>query len=259
MATTSRASPGTDGSTPNGDINPINLPTLYIPLDDGATPQNLFPPGTTKKNGHCDKGKCMTDFFSANFNRFICRHDPHAALIYTNGSCLNNGQPNARGGIGFVHRGPGTCSFTGRHITGDVSMRLEDEGPTGERYAATNNRAELRAVLAVLQYRVWTAENIHKLVIATDSEYVTKGSTEWLRGWVNKGWRNAAGRPVMNQDLWKALLAEFLRWHGEGLEIQFWRIPRALNTVADAAADRGAYEEQRPNFGEILGGMYQTL
>jgi ribonuclease HI len=39
-------------------------------------------------------------------------------------------------------------------------------------------------------------------MIHSDSQYVIKGATEWLRGWKAKGWRKADGKPVMNQDLW---------------------------------------------------------
>jgi ribonuclease HI len=39
-------------------------------------------------------------------------------------------------------------------------------------------------------------------VIHSDSQYVIKGATEWLRGWKAKGWRKADSKPVLNQDLW---------------------------------------------------------
>jgi ribonuclease HI len=40
----------------------------------------------------------------------------------------------------------------------------------------------------------------------TDSEYVRNGITRWHTGWVRRNWRNAAGDPVANMDLWRRLL-----------------------------------------------------
>ena len=67
----------------------------------------------------------------------------------------------------------------------------------------TNNRMELRAALAALQAltRPCTVE------IHTDSEYVKRGVTEWLAGWMRNGWRTSNKQPVKNRDLWQALHA----------------------------------------------------
>jgi ribonuclease HI len=43
--------------------------------------------------------------------------------------------------------------------------------------------------------------------LTTDSTYVMKGITEWMPGWIRKGWRTAGGAPVKNVDLWQALMA----------------------------------------------------
>ena len=42
--------------------------------------------------------------------------------------------------------------------------------------------------------------------LTTDSQYLVKGMTEWVSGWVKKGWISSSKEPVKNQDLWKALL-----------------------------------------------------
>jgi ribonuclease HI len=44
------------------------------------------------------------------------------------------------------------------------------------------------------------------VVLHTDSEYVRNGITRWHTGWVRRNWRNAAGDPVANMDLWRRLL-----------------------------------------------------
>ena len=134
-------------------------------------------------------------------------------------------------------------------------MRLENRGHSGEAHEATNNRAELRAVLAVLQFRHWPGENIHRLVIATDSAYVALSSTHWLRKWLVNGWHNNKGGEVQNKDLWMALWERFQYWHEHGLEVLFWRIPREQNTAADAAANKGIDKDEEEEFCELRGVM----
>lgn len=166
--------------------------------------------------------------------RFINTNDQEQVLVYTNGACINNGQPNPRAGWAFVF-GPGM----------EVRRRLENHGPFGgPAEPQTSNRAELRAVFGVLRFRHWShpGEGFKSIVIATDSEYVVNGATVWAKGWVKKGWKTSAGGAVKNKDLWELLLGELERWHDEGLEVLFWRIGRELNCVADTAAKKAAEE-----------------
>jgi ribonuclease HI len=50
----------------------------------------------------------------------------------------------------------------------------------------------------------------------TDSQYLMRGITEWMPKWLVKNWRGSNG-PVLNKDLWQALLVETARhkikWH----------------------------------------------
>jgi len=41
--------------------------------------------------------------------------------------------------------------------------------------------------------------------IVTDSEYVKNGVESWMARWKRNGWKTAAKKPVLNQDLWEAL------------------------------------------------------
>jgi len=70
----------------------------------------------------------------------------------------------------------------------------------GER-ATTNNRMELMAVIEALT----ALKRPSRIVLHTDSQYVMKGITEWIRGWKAKGWKTAAKEPVKNVDLWRTL------------------------------------------------------
>jgi len=70
----------------------------------------------------------------------------------------------------------------------------------GER-ATTNNRMELTAVIEALG----ALKRPSRVILHTDSQYVMKGITEWIRGWKAKGWKTAAKEPVKNADLWRTL------------------------------------------------------
>jgi ribonuclease HI len=44
-----------------------------------------------------------------------------------------------------------------------------------------------------------------KVEVVTDSEYLKNGITTWIHGWKRNGWKTAAKKPVVNQDLWMQL------------------------------------------------------
>jgi ribonuclease HI len=74
---------------------------------------------------------------------------------------------------------------------------------SGGEHATTNNRMELTAAASALE----ALKRPCRVELHTDSEYVRNGITRWHTGWVRRNWRNAAGDPVANMDLWRRLLA----------------------------------------------------
>jgi ribonuclease HI len=68
--------------------------------------------------------------------------------------------------------------------------------------ATTNNRMELTAAAEALAALTRPCT----IILHTDSEYLKNGITRWHTGWVRKNWRNAAGDPVKNMDLWQRIL-----------------------------------------------------
>ncbi len=106
---------------------------------------------------------------------------PESVEIYTDGACSGNPGP---GGWGAILR------FKG----------VEKELKGGE-ILTTNNRMEMMAVLVALN----TLSRPCAIDLYTDSQYVMKGVTEWLRGWKARGWKTADKKPVKNEDLWRAL------------------------------------------------------
>ncbi len=66
----------------------------------------------------------------------------------------------------------------------------------------TNNRMELMAVIEGLK----TLTRPSRVRIVTDSNYVYKGITTWINGWLKRNWLNSQKKPVLNRDLWERLL-----------------------------------------------------
>ncbi|KAK0746074.1 hypothetical protein B0T18DRAFT_438143 [Schizothecium vesticola] len=157
--------------------------------------------------------------------RFLRRNHPSSILLYTDGACLNNGRYNPRGGWAVVY-GPANV----------MSGRLEEEGPFGDTYLATSNRAGLRAVVAALRLCDWQGDGFDDITIATDSTYIVDGTTSWTQAWFRNGWKTGAGQDVKNKDLWELIQAEVEIWAKRGLTVKFWRIPREWNTGAKCAA-----------------------
>lgn len=103
--------------------------------------------------------------------------------IFCDGAC--SGNPGV-GGYGSILR----CGGKVKELSGA-------EGAT------TNNRMEMSAAIAGLEALTRPCE----VVITTDSQYLVKGMTEWMAGWLKRGWVNSKKEPVLNRDLWEKLLA----------------------------------------------------
>ena len=108
----------------------------------------------------------------------------------------------------------------------------------GSEPQTTNNRMELRAAIEGLR----ALKEGCAVEVVTDSEYLKNGITTWIHGWKRKGWMTAAKKPVINQDLWKALDAEVTRHHTDWV----WTKGHANhedNNRADELATQAAREQ----------------
>ncbi|KAH6646102.1 ribonuclease H-like domain-containing protein [Truncatella angustata] len=236
-------------------LGPIYVTRNGIPLDFGLEmrrgtgrvfPTKFFPPSSSIRPTELFTSRTLQP---SQLAKWTHRSDPHKVLIFTDGACLNNGQPNPKAGWAFVD-GPGRGIGAGTR-----SGRLETKGPFGDDGIQSSNRAELRAVIAALRFRDWDVEGYYTIIIATDSAYVVQGCCKWVKTWIRHGWKTNARADVKNRDLWEMLLGEVERWHDKDVAIQFWKIPREWNDVADAAAKRAAADEYlRDKWTDLMGG-----
>ncbi len=107
--------------------------------------------------------------------------DPERIEIYTDGACRGN-------------PGPGGWAAT-------LSLGEHFRELSGAEAATTNNRMELTAVIEALS----ALKRESRVRVFTDSEYVRRGITEWLKAWKARDWRTADKKPVKNRDLWERL------------------------------------------------------
>ena len=103
--------------------------------------------------------------------------------IFTDGACRGN-------------PGPGGWGALLRHAERNKELY-------GSERETTNNRMELMAAIIALE----SLKRPCDVTLTTDSQYVRKGTAEWLVIWKRRGWKTADKKPVKNQDLWQRLEA----------------------------------------------------
>jgi ribonuclease HI len=106
-----------------------------------------------------------------------------AVMVYTDGGCEKAG-------------GLGAWAF----VVVDA-----DDNPVaqncGVEDSTTNNRMEMLAVIRALEM----VEIGRSIVVTSDSQYVVKGISEWIKKWKRNGWKTFNGNGVINQDLWERM------------------------------------------------------
>ncbi len=120
--------------------------------------------------------------------------------VYADESCLGNGRegdnPGAAGGI-IEYRNP-----RGGRVTRRDFWRSEP--------ATTNNRMALWSVIEA--FRILAAKGGRfRVVFTSDSQYLIRGLSEWVPGWMARGWRRKGGA-IENLALWRDAV-ELVRPH----------------------------------------------
>jgi ribonuclease HI len=153
---------------------------------------------------------------------------PLSTIVYTDGSCLGNPGPG-----GWAWAVPNGAYASGADP------------------ATTNQRMELTAVLEAV--RTLPVDEDGGLLVMCDSLYVVNCFRQrWWAGWFRRGWRNTAGKPVANRDLWEPLLGIVLE---PGASIEFSWVKghsgdRWNDEVDRLATEAAATGTGRTGFGE---------
>lgn len=118
----------------------------------------------------------------------IARSEVHAGavttVVYTDGACQGN-------------PGPGGWAWAVAGLPAGEEARFA----SGAAPWTTNQRMEVTAVIEAL------AAIDGPVQVMSDSTYVVNCFRQrWWAGWQARGWRNARGQPVANQDLWRPLV-----------------------------------------------------
>ena len=101
--------------------------------------------------------------------------------IFTDGACKGN--PGV-GGWGAL-----------------LQIKGKDLELCGGEIHTTNNRMELTGAIRALE----ALKRPCRVKLHTDSKYVQQGISEWIHNWKQRGWKTAAKKPVINEDLWRTL------------------------------------------------------
>ena len=91
--------------------------------------------------------------------------------VYTDGSCSNNGKPNASAGIGI---------YFGEDDIRNVSLRISGK--------QSNNTAELTAILHTYELIKPDTDSGKKVIIVSDSEYAIRCATTYGEKCANENW-----------------------------------------------------------------------
>ena len=111
-----------------------------------------------------------------------------SVVIYTDGACKGNPGPGGWGAL--------------------LSIGSTKKEIFGGELVTTNNRMEMTGAIRALT----VLSEPCVVALHTDSKYVIDGITKWVFGWQRNGWKTAARKPVLNDDLWRELL-EAVRPH----------------------------------------------
>ena len=135
--------------------------------------------------------------------------------VFTDGSAINNGKRNAKGGIGI---------FFKDDSNDNVGEPFSINGKT------SNNICELEAVRRAIDIITKKIEfrQSDKILICTDSSYVIDCITKWSNTWEKNGWsrKNKKGKkvPVKNVDLIKSIKSMYYKHNIQFKHIKAHRV-----------------------------------
>lgn len=150
--------------------------------------------------------------------------------IYADESCLGNGREGsnpggAAGVIEYIHPATGNLTRWDYWIS---------------EAATTNNRMALRSVIDAFR-GISRKGSRFRVTFTSDSQYLVKGMSEWVFGWMSRGWKKKDG-PILNLELWQEAV-ESVRGHQVSWQWVRGHVGHPQNEYANFLATRAAREQ----------------
>ena len=102
---------------------------------------------------------------------------------------------------------------------------------------STNNRMELTAFLSALENADTIETGNTKVTIYTDSAYIANCFNQnWYVKWMSNGWRTSDKQDVKNQDLWRRIVALYIKLK-ERLDLSIVKVKSHSNNPWNNYAD----------------------
>lgn len=111
----------------------------------------------------------------------------------------------------------------------------------------TNNRMELQAVLAVLEYINSIYKETPSLIINlyTDSAYIANAFNDlWYLKWLSNGWKTADKKDVKNQDLWSRIITLYIKFK-DALKLKIVKVASHKDNEYNNYVDKLAVEQRK--------------
>jgi ribonuclease HI len=160
-----------------------------------------------------------------------------ALNIYADGSSFSRPR---RGGIGirFI-----TINDKGHEEIKDIELPGYKD--------ATNNQMELYACIQALieAQKLYDLDSFKKIVIFTDSQYVTDNYKMAVFNWSKNKWRNRDNRPVLNAGIWRELIRHVKKTNHI---VEFKWIKGHSKNIHQKAVDKLARKSAKIAFNEPL-------
>jgi ribonuclease HI len=174
---------------------------------------------------------------SSKQSRMVRHGNPYEILIYTSAFLFgSSARKDARAACVFLTT-IGRDETLHSRCKGLLLEKTGRDGKASQGYS--QKRADLRAVVAALEYQTWVSEGWKKVNIATKSSYVYNGMTRFVGKWKSDAWcANSRRGPseVLNADLWARALDLVNEQAYHGCEVQFWLVTGEDALEVEAAA-----------------------
>jgi len=199
---------------------------IYNSWDECKENIENFPNARYKKFASLEEAK---EFIEENSN---------VLFVYTDGSCSNNGQDDARAGIGIYFKKDDPRNVSKELIKDDVKL--------------TNNIAELTSAIEAIH--IIKKEDIEKKIIVTDSEYIIKCATTYGKKLESKEWKTSKDKDPPNINLVKKIYELTNKYNIQYKHIKAHTENKDIHSIGNYYADKlandaiGLSSETKYNF-----------